>query len=122
MAVTSDRKVQDLEGDPVAQQRKSLALDVVIASRDGRRGGCTMSDLDVGAIWVGGVMCRRATNDHPLVERVVLGGPKHEVTPGAADGAVARRHGSEHVAQRAVVWPPELIGIGIDHPVGAKTR
>src|SRR6478736_1874676 len=101
MAVTSDRKVKDFERDPVAQQRKPLALHVVVASRDGRPGGCAMSNFRIGAIWIGWVTCRRAANDHPLVERLVRVGPEHEVTPGAPNGTVARRDGLEGVAQRA---------------------
>src|SRR4029077_16387317 len=122
MAVTSDRKVKDFERYPVAQQRKPLALDVVIASPNGRPGGRAMSDFRIGAIWIGWIKCPRAAKDHPLLESLVHVRPEHEVTPGAANGAVARRQGLEDVAQRAVVRPPEFVGIGVDHPVGAEPR
>jgi hypothetical protein len=49
-------------------------------------------------------------------------GPRGEGAQERAHGAVARRDGAENARERPSSRPPELVGVGVDHPVGAVLR
>src|SRR5207247_2593678 len=61
-------------------------------------------------------------NGHPLSEEALVVGPRDEVAPHAAHAPEARRHRCEDVLERPAPWPPELVAVGVDHPIGAEVR
>ncbi len=65
---------------------------------------------------------RREADGHALVERCLPVRPRDEDAQERGDRPVAGRHRVEHVAERGAARPPELVRVGVDHPVGAEVR
>ena len=59
----------------------------------------------------------RKADDHPLCEERPVVGPGEEVAPGAAHDAEPVWYSGEDVLQRPLARPPELVRVGVDHPV-----
>ena len=59
---------------------------------------------------------RRETHGHPLGE-TLLARSRAEDAKERPDRPVARRHRREHLGQRRPARPPELVRVGVDHPV-----
>ncbi len=63
---------------------------------------------------------RREANGHPLEDGLAGIGTRDEDAQERRHGSVARWDCVEHVAQGRPAGPPELVGVGVDHPVGAE--
>ena len=61
-------------------------------------------------------------DDHALGEERVAVRTREEVPPAPSDHAVALGHRRENVLERSHPWPPELVGVGVQHPVGPEVR
>ena len=116
-----EREVQNLEGMPGAQGKEARRLGVVVPGFDLDCGMCAVRDLLVGVedrllrARVGG---HGETHGHPLGEERAVVRAGQEVSPAAPNDAVARRHGRQDVLERPAAGPPELVRVGVDHPVG----
>ena len=60
---------------------------------------------------------RREAHGHPVGERL-LAGSRAEHAEERAHRPVPRRHRREHLGERRPARPPELVRVGVDHPVG----
>ena len=67
-----------------------------------------------GCGWNDGVQRRTVIRS---AKNGVAVGPRDEVAPGAANDAVAHRNDRENLLEAPGLWPPELVGIGVEHPV-----
>ena len=114
--------MEHLDRVPAAERVEVRRLGVVIPALDLDLGIGAMRDLLVRVVdgrLVAGERRRAETDGHPLREGVVAVGARQEVTPAAADDAEPVGNEHEHVLQRASARPPELVGVGVDHPVRA---
>ena len=82
-----------------------------------------MRDLDDRPVEARRVVDRRVLRQarrHPVGEERSVVGPRHERTPEGLHDPVRVGHGGKDLLQRAAARPPELVGVGVDHPIRAE--
>ncbi len=122
LSEAAEREVQDLEREPAPQRREARRLGVVAALRDRHRRMSAVRDLHlrVERVDLCGVRgARRDAHRHPLGEVAPVVGTRSEVLPRGAHDPVPRRNRLEDLRDRAAARPPELVPVGVQHPVGA---
>lgn len=60
------------------------------------------------------------SHGHSLGEVRAVVGSRRKVSPDPAHHAEARRHRCEHVLEAPAARPPELVGVGVEDPVGTE--
>ena len=116
----AQRKVQHLDREPSAQGRERAVDDGVVPAREPDLRVCTVDDLANRLEERRGVVDRRERGEadgETLGEWRVRVGSRGERPEERPDGPVARRNRVEHVRERRATRPPELVGVGVDHPV-----
>ena len=125
LAERAKREVQHLDREPAAERVERAVDDRVVAARQ--------RDLRVPAVdhladrleerrRVVDRRERREADGEPLREGLVRVGAGSERPQERPDRPVPRWDCAEHVRQRCATRPPELVGVRVDHPVGAEVR
>ena len=107
---------------PRAQRLEARRLGVVVPRLDLDVRVRAVGDLLVRVedrLLVAGMRRASEPDGHPLREERAVVGTRQEVAPAAPDDAEPGRHGGEDVLERAATRPPELVRVGVDHPVRA---
>ncbi len=115
-------KCRTSAGCQLCSARQRVLDDGVRPEADRDRRVAAVGRLQVRPVRARRIVDRRRRRDphgHPLGERAIVVGPRHEVAAEREDDAVRRRDGREHVLQRSAARHPELVRVGVDHPVGA---
>ena len=119
----AEREVKHLDGMPRAERVEASPGRVVVSVLDldvRRRPVRDLLMRVVDRLLVARKRGRAQAHRHALGEGLVPNGTREEVTPAASYDAEPRRHDREHVLQRSTAWPPELVRIGVDHPVSLE--
>ena len=118
----AQREVERLDRIPATQRSELGVLHRVVPPDERGTRICSMDDLADRPVQRARIVDRRECGEphrHALGE-VAVAGTRNEGPQERADGPVALGNRREHLLQRAAARPPELVRIGVDHPVGAE--